>query len=225
MRNIALALLSVAATAGEHTLKAWSESKSFGEATRRPVSLSVETDINAGYELPLEFADNDVDLEWHNSLYANSVVTAVFSAQFLNEALSTTWFGLGGSASFTIFEFYGFDNVITYFYKERTFCDKLSWYYDVLQLAVDVSVTFNECIFGAYDYYKDDGVTCASTTYTLDDIYTLSVSDRLNLKNSSGEGWYGINTCDEDSEPTEPTVEEPTEETTTEETTDETIEA
>lgn len=38
------------------------------------------------------------------------------------------------------------------------------------------------------------------------------------MKNSSGEGWYGINTCDEDSEPTEPTVEETTEETTTEET-------
>lgn len=62
MRNIALALLSVAVTAGEHTLKAWSKDKYFGLLTRRPVTFYIETDVNAGYELPLEFADNDVDL-------------------------------------------------------------------------------------------------------------------------------------------------------------------
>ena len=182
MRNISLALLAAAATAGEHTLNAWTNTQAFGDATRHPIEFELSADVNIGYELPLDFADNDVDLTWTNSIYTNSIVSATFSFDFYNSAIDTVIFGIGLAADFTIFEIYWFSNVLTFFRESRTFCDKLSWYYDVLQLATAVSVTFDECYFGVYDYINDDITsTCAGTEYTLSDIYNLSFyeSDRV----------------------------------------------
>ncbi len=87
-----------------------------------------------------------------------------------------------------------------------------------MQLSVTVTATFDECYFGVYDYINDDiDHTCASSAYALSDVYTYSFSDK------SGEGWYGINTCDSEEETELPTDEtEITEETTDETTTDET---
>jgi hypothetical protein len=78
MRNICLALLTAAATAGKHTLNAWTETKTIGDATRRPIEFEISADLDFGYELPLDFADNDVDLTWTNSIYTNSIVSASF---------------------------------------------------------------------------------------------------------------------------------------------------
>lgn len=144
-------------------------------------------------------------------------MSAIFDFKFLTSGLDITIFGLTLEADFTIFEVYAFDNVLTYFQKTRTVCDKLSWYYDVLQLSTTVSATFDECILGVYDYHNGDIDTCAGNTYSLEDFYDYSFSDR------SGEGWYGINTCDKDTEPTTPPV-DPTTPTTdeTSTTTDET---
>jgi hypothetical protein len=224
MRNISLALLAAAATASEHTLNAWTNTQSVGDATRHPATFELSADVNIGYEAPFEFADNDVDLQWTNSIYTNSVVSAVFTFDFLNEALSNTYFGIGVEVDFTIFEIYWFSNVLTYFQKTRSFCDKLSWYYDVLQLSTAVSLTFDECIFGVYDYFNDDITkTCAGTTYTLSDVYDKSFYE---FPDREQEGWYGINTCDKEEPATEPEVDpvvpEETTDTTTETTTEET---
>lgn len=115
MRNISLALLAAAVSAGEYSLNAWSNTQDFGADTRHPLSFELSGDVNVGYELPLEFAANDVDLQWSNNVYAKSVVSAILDVSFLNEALSNTFIGLNVEADFTVGEFYFVNNVLTYF--------------------------------------------------------------------------------------------------------------
>lgn len=102
-------------------------------------------------------------------------------------------------------------------YEEKSFCDKLSWWYDTLKVDVGAIFIIDECYFGLYDYVDADTThTCESTTYELDEMWSK-------VFGPSADGWYGVNTCDAEEETEITDVTDTTTETTDTETVDEEV--
>lgn len=215
MKSFLTALLSSAAFAKRHSLAAWEQSntKTNTDATYL-FSSDMTAEVEIGYELPIQWAANDIDIEVEQSIFASSYFDWTFGFAFYNDS-SDTIFSLFIDANIIPAEFYVFDNVLTFLYDEKSFCDKLSWWYDVLSVSVGAVFTFDECYFGLYDYIDaDTSHSCGSTDYALDDVWTK-------VYGPSADGWYGVNTCDAEEETEVTDITDVTDETdTTTDTTD-----